>query len=56
VNPALYAAYNQKIGVFNDITIGSNGVYSAGVGYDLPSGLGSLKGHALAAYLSTYKP
>jgi hypothetical protein len=58
-NPALYrtaaAAYTSN---FNDITIGNNdvlgsngGLYPAGAGYDMASGLGSPNATALAASL-----
>jgi subtilase family serine protease len=45
INPALYAMDSAGVG-FNDVTTGNNdlfgeGVYSAGVGYDMASGLGS---------------
>jgi subtilase family serine protease len=45
INPALYAMDSEGVG-FNDVTTGNNdlygeGVYSAGVGYDMASGLGS---------------
>lgn len=45
VNPTLYAMASAGVG-FNDVTAGSNdlygeNVYSAGVGYDMASGLGS---------------
>jgi hypothetical protein len=45
VNPALYAMASQGVG-FTDVTTGTNdlygeGVYSAGPGYDMASGLGS---------------
>jgi subtilase family serine protease len=45
VNPALYAMASQGIG-FTDVTTGTNdlygeGVYNAGPGYDMASGLGS---------------
>jgi subtilase family serine protease len=45
VNPTLYAMASAGVG-FNDVTAGNNdlygeGVYNAGVGYDMASGLGS---------------
>jgi kumamolisin len=48
-NPPLYelgtgASYHS---VFNDITSGNNGFYSAGAGYDDASGWGSFQGNAL---------
>ncbi len=42
--PKLYSIYNNPIEYaadFHDITSGSNGLYSAAVGYDLVTGLGS---------------
>jgi kumamolisin len=45
--PALYAAPQA----FNDITVGSNGAYSAKRGWDACTGLGSPDGTALAAAL-----
>ncbi len=58
-NPALYgAAANAYAGVFNDITAGDNdvtatnsGLFEAGPGYDMASGLGSPIGSALAPIL-----
>jgi len=55
----LFAAFGKKLGwpapklwenqkAFNDITVGSNGVYSAAVGPDACSGLGSPIGTKLA--------
>jgi subtilase family serine protease len=53
VNPALYA---MSATGYNDVTSGNNdlfanGVYSAGVGYDMASGLGSPNGAAFLAGL-----
>ncbi len=39
LNPYLYPLAGS--GAFNDVTVGSNGAYSAGPGYDLCTGLGS---------------
>jgi len=58
-NPALYRAAGAAYGrYFNDVTVGNNdftgdnnGLYPAGSGYDLASGLGSPKAGALAAAL-----
>lgn len=58
-NPSLYAAASAAYGTyFNDITSGTNdytgtngGLYPAGVGYDMASGLGTPKAGALAAAL-----
>jgi subtilase family serine protease len=58
-NPALYhAAGTSDASYFNDVVTGdndftgaNNGLYPAGVGYDMASGLGSPKAGALAAAL-----
>jgi subtilase family serine protease len=52
--PMLYALANTPYysQAFNDITTGSNGVYSAGPGYDEVTGLGSPKAQFLAQYLA----
>jgi len=49
--PALYAIPATD---FNDITSGSNGVFSAGIGYDEVTGLGSPNAPGLEAALSTF--
>ena len=64
INPTLYSLAGTTTGVFHDITVGNNMVpcvtgspnctngelgYSAGVGYDLTTGLGSLDAYKLAA-------
>src|SRR5439155_447291 len=42
---------------FHDITSGNNGAYAAGVGYDMVTGLGSLReGNLLANWASTPPP
>ncbi len=59
LNPALYrAAASGYASDFNDVTSGSNdftgthqGLYPAGAGYDMASGLGSPNGSALAGAL-----
>jgi hypothetical protein len=48
---ALYAVSPQH---FNDITSGSNGVFSAGPGYDDVTGMGSPKANLITADLATY--
>lgn len=61
-NPAIYAAAASSYGArFADITSGSNGVasaggFSAGLGYDMASGLGSPNASALAAPLCGSAP
>ncbi len=49
VNPLLYSAKSEK--GFHDITVGTNGNYSAGAGWDACTGLGSPDGTALLAAL-----
>lgn len=49
VNPLLYSAKAQK--GFHDITVGTNGNYSAGTGWDACTGLGSPDGAALLTAL-----
>jgi len=49
--PALYAIPASD---YNDITTGSNGVFSAGIGYDEVTGLGSPIAPSLEASLSTF--
>jgi len=49
--PALYAISPTD---FNDITSGSNGVFSAGPGYDEVTGMGSPKADILVPDLATY--
>ena len=51
LNPKLYAAAGTSC--FTDITSGNNGAYSAGVGYDLCTGLGTPTVANLITYLST---
>ena len=50
INPTLYAiAQSSQYGsTFHDITSGNNGTYSAGTGYDLCTGWGSMQGDNLA--------
>jgi uncharacterized protein YjdB len=48
INPLLYSYPNT---CFYDIVSGNNGAYSAGVGYDKCSGLGSVNGALLSAYI-----
>jgi kumamolisin len=49
----LYGACGSDSGVFHDITTGSNGAYSAGVGYDMVTGLGSPDAANLLAVLGS---
>ncbi len=50
VNPLLYTATTEA--TFHDITVGNNGTYSAGPGWDACTGLGSPNGTALLAALA----
>ena len=45
------ALYKVPATCFNDVTVGNNGDYQAGAGYDKCTGLGSLKGTVLASKL-----
>jgi kumamolisin len=49
VNPLLYTAKSEA--TFHDITVGNNGAYSAGPGWDACTGLGSPNGSALLTAL-----
>ena len=49
VNPLLYSTSAE--GAFHDITSGNNGHYSAGLGWDACTGLGSPDGAALLSAL-----
>lgn len=49
IHSYIYASQN----VFRDITVGNNGDYSAGAGYDMCTGLGVPNGTALLNYLKT---
>jgi kumamolisin len=49
VNPSIYAAFAAHgYTVFHDITMGSNGGFSAHKGYDNTTGIGSIKGFKFA--------
>ncbi len=53
VNGRLYGlAAKGTPGIFHDVTTGSNGMYTAGPGYDNVTGIGSIDGFALATALS----
>jgi kumamolisin len=54
-NPTLYelATSTSSSTLFNDITIGNNGYYNAGPGYDDATGWGSFKGSALLGAVIT---
>jgi subtilase family serine protease len=56
LNPYLYSAYNSPLGKdsFHPVTFGNNVVYSAGPGYNLLTGLGSINLGNLASYLKSY--
>jgi kumamolisin len=51
LQPALYAL-PASAGAFHDITVGSNGAFSAGPGWDAASGLGSPSGQNLLTALT----
>ena len=51
LNPTLYASCST--GVLNDITVGNNGAYQAGRGWDACSGFGSPDGNKLLHALKT---
>ena len=55
LNPLLYGSLAGQ-GLFNDIVVGSNGAYSAGVGWDACTGWGSPRGAALLQALNTATP
>jgi hypothetical protein len=56
LNPSLYKANISNPLAFNDITVGSNGAYSANAGYDFCTGIGSINGDKLASQLLTPTP
>lgn len=49
--PSLYAAHISNPFAFHDITVGSNGGYTAAVGFDLVTGFGSIAGDILTPLL-----
>ncbi len=51
LNPILYSAYQSNPNVTHDITKGSEGAYSATIGWDPASGLGSPNGSVLTSDL-----
>ena len=53
IQPAIYAA--KAASAFNDITVGSNGAFSAGPGWDACTGLGSPIASKLIPLLATVK-
>lgn len=46
--------YTLNKTAFHDVTVGSNGAYSAATGYDLCTGLGSIAGTQLKSQVSTW--
>jgi hypothetical protein len=46
--------YNFPSSDFNDVTLGNNGTYSAGPGYDLPTGLGTPNANLLIPALAGF--
>jgi subtilase family serine protease len=51
-NKAIYTSANPYSGNFYDVTIGKNGIYSANLGYDVASGLGSLNANIICNSLA----
>lgn len=52
INPIIYGLSSSKRAqLFNDVTSGSNGAYSAGPGWDAVTGFGSMQAQALHSYL-----
>jgi len=52
INTRLYTLYNTLYSTcYNDITVGNNGAFSASVGYDNCTGVGSMIGNGLTAQL-----
>lgn len=49
IHPQIYRADKRNPQDFHDVTSGSNGLYSAGPGYDLVTGIGSTDGYALSS-------
>ncbi|WP_161796416.1 S53 family peptidase, partial [Desulfosporosinus acididurans] len=54
LNPNLYKLYQGNFSVFHDITVGYNGCYNAGTGWDAVTGLGSLDVDAFFNALTPY--
>jgi kumamolisin len=53
LNPIIYALTpEQRATLFNDVTSGSNGAYTAGAGWDAVTGYGSMQAQALHSYLT----
>jgi kumamolisin len=52
INPLLYNIATSTPGAFNDVTVGNNGAYSAGSGWDACTGLGSPEGAVLLGALT----
>jgi kumamolisin len=52
LNPIIYGPQASGAGLFNDITVGDNGAYSAGKGWDACTGWGSPDGNKLLTFLS----
>ena len=51
-NKTIYTNVNSYAGNFYDVTIGKNGIYSANLGYDVASGLGSLNANIICNSLA----
>jgi kumamolisin len=52
LNPIIYGPQAVSAGLFNDVTTGNNGAYSAGQGWDACTGWGSPDGNKLLTFLS----
>ncbi len=53
LNPIIYGySATDRANLFNDVTIGNNGLYSASKGWDATTGWGSMKADALLSKLS----
>jgi kumamolisin len=52
LNPIIYGPQAVSAGLFNDITVGNNGAYSTGKGWDACTGWGSPDGNKLLTFLS----
>jgi len=50
--PTLYTASISRPSPYNDLTVGSNGAYNAGPGFDLVTGFGSLVGDVLTSLIN----
>jgi kumamolisin len=56
LNPTLYTIIAASAGAFHDITVGNNGSYAAGPGWDACTGWGTPNGQVILQRLSTSLP